>query len=141
MPHEHTDHRALPPRLQLDARPQMSAADVNVTFAADAVHVEFDATSLSEADIRQLTSDVLSDVQKNHLADRHPEGILVIDKRNIRVNVNKHGTARCAAPLRLVRVQLKKTDGPLRVTTKVHDPAYAQMAETLKAAAEAHMQS
>lgn len=117
----------------------MSAADVNVTFAPDAVHVKFDATGLPKADIRQCLIDVLSDVQKNHLADRHPEGILVIDKRNLEVTVDEYGTARCAAPLGLVRVQFKKTDGPLRVTTEVHDPAYAQMAETMKAAAETYM--
>ena len=119
----------------------MSAVNVNVTFTPDAVHVKFDATGLPKADIRQCLIDVLTDVQKNHLADRHPEGILVIDKRNLDVAVDEYGTAQCAAPLRLVKVQFRQTDGPLRVTTEVHDPAYAQMAETLKAAAEAHMQS
>ena len=118
----------------------MSDVNVSVEFSPDAVHVKFDAAGLSEADIKQCLIDVLSDVQTNHLADRHPEGVLVIDKRNIKVEVDEHSTARCDAPLGLVKVQYMKTDGPSQVTTEVHDPAYAHMAEIVKEVAEAHMQ-
>ena len=101
-----------------------------VRIDSDAVHVEFDATGMTDAGIQQTLSRVLSQVQTHELP-QHPDGILMIDAcRGIEVTVDGR-RARCTAPLGLIKVQC----GPGPSTCVAHDPAYEGLAKTVEAAA------